>query len=380
MPNNRQPLPPGRDPRIDFWRGLCVVGMASWHLLTNTAGVEPAPFPGWLSFPVIQGFNFVAEGFVLVAGLSVGIVVARMPERPIRAAHYAGRALQLLLVHYALVAVVLLGFTPSELPGWFAAQSTPGKVLSVLTLQYQPYLADILSVFVFLFLAAPVLLALRRARGDAALVAVSVALYLAANLLPWLATPRWQQALELNSGGAFDFGSWQLVFAVGIVLGGRHPAWIARPAASFRRTLALAAAGFVVAGIYRLGILVGGGISDELRELLLNRHPLTPIRLVYIALEMFLIALLTVRFWEPLGRLRVVRAVVAVGRHSLTVFSVSVVLDYALKALLGQFGVGFPASLTVWAVDLAALVLLAVLLDAWRRARRAARPVPPAAQ
>jgi len=40
--------------------------MVSWHLLTHPS------FPRWLAFGVIQPFNFVAEGFVLLAGASVG--------------------------------------------------------------------------------------------------------------------------------------------------------------------------------------------------------------------------------------------------------------------------------------------------------------------
>src|SRR5438876_10439027 len=88
-----------RDLRIDYWRGLCLFGMASWHLLTHPS------FPRWLAFAVIQPFNFVAEGFVLLAGAAVGLKIVR--NRSIASAQFR-RAGQVLAVHYALVAFVVL--------------------------------------------------------------------------------------------------------------------------------------------------------------------------------------------------------------------------------------------------------------------------------
>lgn len=366
-PSHRLP-PRGRDPRIDFWRGLCVVGMAAWHLMTNTLGSDLAPFPGWLSFPTIQAFNFVAEGFVLLAGLSVGLVVSRMPGDPLRVKHYLRRGLQLLLVHYAVVAIILLAFAP-ELPKWFTAQTTCGKILSIFTLQYQPYLGDILSVFVFLFLATPIFLALRRKCGDGVLLGTSAAFYLAANLLPWLAAQRVQWTMELNSGGAFDFNSWQLVFVAGIVLGGRCEQWMDRLRRSFWTWFVVASAAFVVVAGCRLAILKGPAVSPEAKDLLLGRHPLTPIRTVYIALEMLLIALVTIRAWPHLAELRVVRGVVVIGRHSLTVFVASVFLDYLLKAAMARWHVALPLSLIVLAVELGAMLAVALVLDGRCRAR-----------
>src|SRR5256885_14174401 len=90
--------PVGRDRRIDFWRGLCLFGMVSWTLLTHPS------FPRWLAFGVIQPFNFVAEGFVLLAGTAVGLNVARKRSVPSRHLQRAGAILG---VHYGLVGFVL---------------------------------------------------------------------------------------------------------------------------------------------------------------------------------------------------------------------------------------------------------------------------------
>ena len=90
---------PPRDERIDFWRGLCLFGMVSWHLLTHPS------FPRMLAFAVIQPFNFVAEGFVLLAGVSVGLKIVRAPYAPFVLLRRAGA---MLLVNYALVSFVML--------------------------------------------------------------------------------------------------------------------------------------------------------------------------------------------------------------------------------------------------------------------------------
>ncbi len=90
-----------RDQRIDFWRGVCVLGMVLWHMLSHES------FPRWFSFPVIQGLNFVAEGFVLISGLCVGVSLSRLPPGSLRIAHYLRRAIRILLVHYLVAAALL---------------------------------------------------------------------------------------------------------------------------------------------------------------------------------------------------------------------------------------------------------------------------------
>src|SRR5712664_1676323 len=64
-----------RDERLDFLRGTCIFGMVIWHLLSHDS------FPKWFSLPIIQGFNFVAEGFILLAGVGVGLGFVRQDKQ-----------------------------------------------------------------------------------------------------------------------------------------------------------------------------------------------------------------------------------------------------------------------------------------------------------
>jgi len=64
--------------------------MVSWRLLSHPA------FPGWVAFPLIQSMNFVAEGFVFLAGVSCGI--REVQRGRIAVAHHLNRAARLLLV------------------------------------------------------------------------------------------------------------------------------------------------------------------------------------------------------------------------------------------------------------------------------------------
>src|SRR5688572_14374440 len=338
-----------RDTRVDFWRGLCLVGMVSWHLLTHPS------YPRWLAFAVIQPFNFVAEGFVMLAGVTVGLQSAR---RRIGFAPLLRRAATILLVNYALmlfiiaVGVVERRFavpTPVHLPdSWF----------QVLTLHYQPYLADVLTLFVFLFAASPLFEYVRRGFGDLALAALSAALFFTASVFP------------LNEHGAFIFNSWQIFFVAGIIAGARYAAgaqpWHLPTAAQ----IAVAAAAFT--GIAAMRWLVSGPDIQRVEGwqtlVVFSRKPLTIARVAYVSLEMLLIALVTLRWWSAIRDLAVVQWITLLGQQSLAVFVASVMLDYLLKALCDVWALRTPANLVLLAVEF--LILFGVASVMRRRPER----------
>ena len=141
-----------RDEKLDFWRGLCIVGMVSWHLLSHPS------FPRALSFAVIQSFNFVAEGFVLLAGASIGWQFRRRPEEISRPGPHLARAARFLLLHYAIAAALITLICSTT---WYEpVRQRPllEWARDILLLEYQPYLGDVLNVFIFLFALAPVML------------------------------------------------------------------------------------------------------------------------------------------------------------------------------------------------------------------------------
>jgi hypothetical protein len=329
--------------------------MVSWHLLTHPS------FPRWLAFLVIQPFNFVAEGFVLLAGTGVGL---HMSTRPSPALRFIRRAASLLLVNYVLVIFIILiaaaghrfglNIQPATIePSWW----------NVVTLRYQPYLGDVLTVFVFLFASVPLFQLVYRWGGGIALAALSAALFLSARVFP------------LNAYGAFVYNSWQIFFVAGMLLGlnydNRIRAWSKTSVASIAGWVLLFA---LLAGVRAF---VVGPDDTQLPGwqsiLMFSRKPLTPARIVYIGVEMFLIALVTVKWWDKISSTWIVNAIARFGPWSLEVFVVSVVLDYVLKALCTGFGVGFPVNLFAWLGELLLLYGLTFVLAS----RAATRRQPP---
>ena len=342
-----------RDRRIDFWRGLCLVGMASWHLLTHPS------FPRWLAFSVIQPFNFVAEGFVLLAGAAVGLKIA---SGRFSSARMVRRAGELLVLHYALVLfVVTLAAAEIKFGGTAQRTPLPPDTWAVLSLRYQPYLADILTVFVFLFAAAPLFQLAYSRFGPRAVGLISAVLFATASALP------------INAHGAFVFNSWQVFFVAGMLFGASADRGMRYLQNASPKAICMWVVAFVTACVVRfaLGGRDGTQLSGWQAVLAFNRNPLTIARVIYIGLEMMVIALLTARWWIRIGDSRPVAAVATLGRYSLTVFVSSVVLDYLLKALCSELPIAFPANLVVWALELTVLFAVAGALTV-RDERRSA--------
>jgi len=345
-----------RDERIDFWRGLCLFGMVSWHLLTHPS------FPRWLAFGVIQPFNFVAEGFVLLAGASVGLKIAQHRSAPSLLFRRAGA---MLAVHYALVLFVVLlsvGERTLGLPNQLPAM--PGSFWAVVTLRYQPYLADVLSVFVFLFAAAPIFQFVYQRLGAIGLVTLSGLLFISASVFP------------LNGGGAFVFNSWQVFFVAGMLFGANYVSQMASWKRVSTGSVVALILLFAAACVVRAAIAGpdGAQLPGWRAYMMFDRKPLTVARVVYIGLEMMVIAVVTVKWWDAICRWFIVARIATLGRHSLEVFVCSVVLDYLLKAACTAVGIAFPANLLVWLGELVLLFVLADVLSG-RVARRRQLPV-----
>lgn len=361
-----QAAPLTRVAPIDFMRGLCIIGMVSWHILADPS------FPKWLSFSIIQPFNFVAEGFVLLAGLSVGIAGCRRPSTSTRSLRYLRRACQILILHYAMVAVLVAAFGLGLVSLIRPSAPSSGVVGAIARLEFQPYLADVLTVFVFLFAATPVFLWIERRFGLTPLFVVSLCVYVMANAVHGIPALRFWIVLEPNRQGAFDFGSWQLVYVVGMLVGQRLESIQNAVKNNFGMALAATLALFFAAGAFRLvAELRGWGIGGQLRAALFERHPLGPARLVYILLQLAVIGILTVRFWPSLENSRIARGLMLFGRSSLAIFAVSVFADYFLRTAIARMSLAFPANIGCWLLELAALLVLAELFVRWKRFRAA---------
>lgn len=351
-----------RDTRIDFWRGVCITGMVVWHLLTD------ASFPRWFSFGIIQGFNFVAEGFVFLAGMAAGIVHLRGTDNTIGTGRFLRRAGAMLLVNYSLT-LVLVGVFAASAPVNPQIDGLSGRaVWRLLTLQHQPYLGDVLSIFVFLFAATPLVLLARRCFGDGLVFGGSLGLFILGNAIYEVFPNDLARSLDLNANGAFDFNTWQFLFVSGLLCSQRREALYQLARDHFWRLFPVFTVGFAATAAYRLATANQSFLSAPIPSFMLDsRHPLTIPRIAYVGTQAILIAMVTVAAWSRAEHCSVVRVICLLGRRSLPVFVCSVLLDYALKDTIRKCGLAFPWNLSTLALELMVLCLVAWSSDARNR-------------
>jgi enterochelin esterase-like enzyme len=202
----------GRDLRIDFLRGLCVIAMIADHVAGSS----------WL-YTLTGGNRFytsAAEGFVFVSGLVAGRAYTRFIARDglsYGLGRVLGRAGQL----YLLAVCLALAFAPvSEvlhLPwalGWNLHQPLD-FVVGVLTLHRTYYLVDVMLLYVLLLVTASVALVLCT-RGQSLLVlGASWLLWLLYQVFPDQVAMPW----PIVGNNLFYFPAWQVLFFTGLVIG-----------------------------------------------------------------------------------------------------------------------------------------------------------------
>jgi hypothetical protein len=347
-----------RDQRIDFWRGICIVGMVSWHLFTHPS------YPRALAFLVIQSINFAAEGFVLLAGVSIGYQLHKSPDRIRRAGPHLARAVRFLALHYVMASCITFVIVTTGLFGSLPTRTAAQWARDIAWLQFQPYLGDVLTVFIFLFALTPLLLAMQRWGGDAALAVLSLVVFAVSVVAPDFAA--------LNAHGAFVVNGWQVYFVLGILFGLHYQrvleAWRRRP--GYYLTLNLIVCGLLMG--WRLMVELDPDLAARAPlALRFERHPLTLARVLDMVAQMHLLALATTLVWRWIADWRPTAWLVLMGRHSLEIFVVSVALDYLLKGLFNYYGWGPPLNILCWPVLLVVLYQLARLL-AWRATKQTA--------
>jgi hypothetical protein len=351
----------GRDLRLDFLRGYCVVVMLIDHV---------GLFPAWTIGVTGGGQLWVtaAEGFILISGMVMGMIYPRLIAQrgwhwAIR--HVARRAAGL----FAVTVVCQIIYNTGD----FVLRATHGRPSEVPDNYFR-----LVEEAIFQSRVAPVHLAL--------LPLFIVLMFWGLGVLYVLAQGRWHWVLlgsiglwyaaQLN-GTMFTFvhlsfrlPSWQLLFTIGLLAGYYHVAlrgwWRRLPAYRWRAAL-LIASGF---GLLLLSFQVsyrglGAGV-DWLRfdGPMFERFLLKPGRLI-VALWVFAACfeLLTV-CWLPLRRV-LGWLLLPLGQHALTAFLFHSMAVYSIQRLPGwpfpdhdPTVMGFihlGIVLAVWAATLAAV-------------------------
>jgi hypothetical protein len=242
-------LSPGRDARIDVFRGIALVMIFINHMPATPWSV--LTLRSW-------GFSDSAEVFVLLAGVAAAMAYGRFflrGETWLGITAVASRIWTLYRTHLLLFLIVgtlcVIGAErfnePSHLEalGFDTFLHNPAAFLAhVVTLGFLPGYLDILPLYIVLLALLPVLFLLDRLHWAAPLGAA---------LLLWAAVQIWGFNLP-NSRTArewtFNPFAWQLIFVIGFTLGRRMQAQasmgvLGRPLIA--RTLTVLAALFTLA-------------------------------------------------------------------------------------------------------------------------------------
>ncbi len=347
-----------RDGTFDVLRGFFLVLMAINHV----------PWALWYLTQQSLGFVTAAEGFVLLAGLLVGLIYTRKFKTLGKSATTRLLVRRAGVVYFAHALCLLGAFAWVWLYWWFADrghppigspwifQERPWEALAAsFLLLMQPGLLDVLPMyFGFLLLTPMVLRQLMRGRMLGVLIGCG---------LCWgftnLFIPSHPIVTGLVDTSAFNFGSWQLLYVLGLIAGhlaaeGRTPAWM-NPGP--RAALGLLAVALLLA-LLRHGV-IPHGLSAAVWEGLTNKNDLAPLRLLNVA-----VLALLLRHWvlrracagAPDG-LRCA-PLALLGRHSLSVFSTHVVVALVIIGLPWQF------EWTRWGPWVAPVILVAAMFGA----------------
>ncbi|MBP0445488.1 OpgC domain-containing protein [Roseomonas sp. SSH11] len=371
----------GRDLRVDFARGI-----ALWFIFVDHV---PGNVLGRLTIRNLLLCD-ATEIFVLLAGYAAGIAYGRQMEREgwLRAGtRVAGRCFTLYVAHIFLFVVFTaqVGYSAATLDTSAYLDEMhldPFRdepylaLLQALFLAYQPAFLNILPLYIVVLglfaLSLPLL------RRPAWLLGASLLLYAVARLLP-MNLPSW-------TGGGWFFNpfAWQLLFAIGAVLGhgsaGKGPAGL-----PWRRPLGVAAA-LVLVLSFAITLVIY--LRRDLITLLplpvasvvdaVDKTALHPFRLLSILALAYLVAHAVPR---GAGWLRGVLAqsFVLIGQQGLPVFCAGIFLSF-LGRLAVEWSEGWAMQLAVNAVGLGAMVAIAAAV-AWASLKpaRSALPVHPAA-
>ncbi len=358
-----------RRPGIDFWRGFALLTIFVNHI------------PGHVLYAFTHrnfGVSDAAELFVLLAGVSAAFAYLRDSGAGLgsrRIVDVLMRAFQLYVAHLALVlvAVAVIGAFvvrtgDMRVLQWFhldvlVAQPVEALV-GVALLTFQPAYLNILPLYVSILLLLPVLLLLF-ARSTMLGLAVSLALYVAAQLFGW-APPVWP-----NDGGwSFNPLAWQFLFACGLALG----QGIESGVRVSNRVLDVVAPAYLAAAA--AWALLDYPVTPDFSPLPaflwdFDKVNLTLPRLLHVLALAYCVSRL------PLGRLYahlMAQPLVVMGRHPLPVFCLGTVLSLAAQVMRPEFAGALSFDLLILAAGVLGQGALAFALD-WHRhgVRRADR-------
>lgn len=352
-----------RDLRIDLFRGLSL-----WWIYVNHI---PETYLNRFT-PKNFGFSDAAEILVFLSGLASGIVYGDL----LRRSGFAVAGLRMLRRSFEIyiaqiLTVVLLLAEVSYIAAWqhgvfdhanlaILLQRPAETLLQVASLRYSPVNLDPLLLMVILHFALIVVVPLTIGAWPLALTG-SVALYVLAHLFDWYipAYPRGQLY--------FNPLNWQLLFVIGIWWGANRGDW--QLAILESRPLAVLAAAYVLFSfvitlgwqIHAIEDYVPGWLSRLIYPV--DKTNLDVLRLLHFAA----LALLCWRLLPSnadILKARWLLPLIRCGEYSLAVYCASVLLSFAVHAVLSMGWSGLAAQTLLTLLGLVLMSALAISLAA----------------
>ena len=355
----------GRDPRIDFFRGLALIFIFWDHVPHNPLGqITLRNF----------GFSDAAEVFVFLAGYAAVLAYGKILQRDgywFATLKILRRTWVLYVVHIFLLAMLMgiVFFANSHVEtrdlveemGLTHFVTHPQQALTdELLLRFKPNLMDPLPLYIVLLGGLPLVLPLLL-RKTWLVVGASMTVYL---LAPWMG---WNLRAIADGVWYFNPVTWQLLF----VLGGAAAIHASQPRplqhrALSRQPLFIAAAAYVLAaGVITLSwrwpevhdAWMPSAVSDLLYPI--SKTDLSPVRLLhFLALAYVTAKLLPGRGWTQNW---LAQQTCRMGRYSLEVFCLGVLLAPLADMVNALAGDAFAMQILT---ALAGTALMA-LLGAW---------------
>jgi hypothetical protein len=367
--NADSPRPPKapakRDPRVDVLRGLALLMIFIDHIPNNL-----------LSLATMRNFGFsdAAEVFVLLAGFSSIMAYGKIFEREgprsglRRVLRRLGR-LYLFQIGLLLITLVVVriwtsyfGFEPIIVAP-ILNQPVTG-LAHALALHAIPTYLDILPLYIVLFAAFPLIYIGLHDRYWLTL-GISAALWLAVNIRGGPNFPNWA------GGGNWFFNpfAWQLLFTIGAALAfvtKKHDGGLPRI-----RWLVWLSISYLIFAFFQSVPWTAWHLPD-LRAFELPVPDKTNLGILRL-LDMLALAYLVLSSDKMcrLSRHRLLHPIEVCGRHSLEVFSAGCVFALFGRLLFRTYGPGPLMQVTVNAIGIIGMCLLALYLE---RQRELARP------
>ena len=215
------------------------------------------------------------------------------------------------------------------------AKDPVSSIVGIATLAFQPSSQNILPLYVVLLAMAPILILLMRRAAWLALM-LSAALYLSTELL-YLRLPSY----PLPDAWFFNPLAWQLLFTLGLVSGW---ASLNRERLPANRALTIAAGLYLALSLLVVhGGYVGSYDLSPLPRFLWEQDKtnLSLPRLLHIAALAYLVTRLPLEAW--LRDSAFSRPLILLGRHSLPIFSLGIILSLAaqMSRIIYQGGIVF---------------------------------------